>query len=401
MVHSIDPPRSVLGLGHAWLGLLGFVGLVTPVPAPCCAQEAAPAVTSDQLRTWGVEALELGDEQLWLDNRGLYAEFRRRRQSGELQPAFMWSAGVQLTALAAAARLEPDAYRERLLEYAESLQNYWKEKGGIGGYDVLPPPNEPDRYYDDNAWIVLALVEIYDVQPDDKYLDRAEQTLKFVLSGEDDVLGGGVYWRERDKKSKNTCANAPTAAAALRLFQKRAEPQWRAAAERIYAWTRHNLQADDGLLWDNRKLDGELDEQQYSYNTAMMIRACCLFYEITGERQWLEEAQRMARAAEAKWIDPETGAIKDGGSFAHMLVEAFLAVYKIDRDPRWRRLVERALIYVHDSVRDPEGRYAHSWDKPTRRRLWKFRLIDQASAARAFLVAAEAFADEADAVRSD
>jgi uncharacterized protein YyaL (SSP411 family) len=396
---SLKYRRAVL---RSCLGCLAALGLVLLVSVSCPAQESAsPGTTADQLRTWGLEALAISDEELWLADRGLYAELRRRRQRGELQPAFMWSAGVQLTALAAAARLEPEAYRDRLLQYAESLQAYWKERDGIGGYDVLPPPNEPDRYYDDNAWIVLALVEIYEVQPDEKYLDRAENALKFVLSGEDDVLGGGVYWRERDKKSKNACSNAPTVAAALRVFQKRSDPKWRAAADRIFEWTRQNLQADDGLIWDNRKLDGELEEQQYSYNTALMIRACCLFYEITGERQWLEEAQRLARAAEAKWVEPETGAIKDGGSFAHMLVEALLAVYEIDGDPRWRRLVEHALVYLHDKVRDPEGRYDHSWDEPTRRRLWKFRLIDQASAARAFLVAAEAFADAPEATSLD
>jgi mannose/cellobiose epimerase-like protein (N-acyl-D-glucosamine 2-epimerase family) len=137
-------------------------------------------------------------------------------------------------------------------------------------------------------------------------------------------------------------------------------------------------------------LPGRVDRRKFSYNSALMIRANCLLHEVKGEAKYLDEAQRIARAAEAHWIVPETGAVKDGGKFAHMLLEALLATGRVDRDPHWLRVVQKSAAYVHENVRDPNGRYAHRWDRPQQQALESFMLIDQASAARAFFVVAGA-----------
>ena len=110
-----------------------------------------------------------------MDEQNLYLEYAKGGRR-ETHPAFMWSAGVQLSALAAAARVDR-AHQEHLKQYAEVLKSYWHEHNGVGGYDVQPNPTESDRYYDDNAWIVLAQVEACEVMQDRQYLDDAIQTL--------------------------------------------------------------------------------------------------------------------------------------------------------------------------------------------------------------------------------
>ena len=144
---------------------------------------------------------------------------------------------------------------------------------------------------------------------------------------------------------------------------------------------------------DNVKLDGTVDRKKYSYNTALMIRANALLYALTSEPRYLAEARRVARSAEERWVDPATGGIADGGPFAHMLLESFLAVHQQDPDPRWPRVVNRALAFVHDQVRDPAGHYASRWNRPQTAALREFMLLDQASAARAYWVAARALGD--------
>jgi hypothetical protein len=351
--------------------------------------------TAEQLQQWGEAALAVTDSQLWMADSNLYAERLPRRGRGELQPAYMWGCGVQLVALAAGTRVAPDAHRERLVDYIEQLNGYWKTADDIAGYDVQPGASEPDRYYDDNAWIVLGLVEAFELTGDEKYLDRADETMKYVLSGEDEQLGGGIYWREREKRSKNTCSNAPAVAGLLRLYSHRKRDDLLASARRIHEWTVKNLQDDDGLMLDNVRLDGRVDRRKFSYNTALAIRSCVLFHELTGEPQWLPEAQRMARAAEAHWVDPETGGIRDGGQFAHMLLEAFLAVHAADYDSHWLEVVDRALAHLHAEVRTAENWYVGRWDGGGggggggRRR--GLTLLDQASATRAFFVAADAW----------
>ena len=72
-----------------------------------------------------------------------------------------------------------------LRDYVQATRVYWNDKGPVPGYDVSPGPKSVDRYYDDNAWMVLALVEASDILHDKKIFGYAEDTLKYVLSGED------------------------------------------------------------------------------------------------------------------------------------------------------------------------------------------------------------------------
>ena len=52
-----------------------------------------------------------------------------------------------------------------------------------------------------------------------KYLQKAQLIWNFIESGTDDNLGGGIYWCEQRKESKNTCSNAPGSVFALKLFE--------------------------------------------------------------------------------------------------------------------------------------------------------------------------------------
>jgi hypothetical protein len=119
----------------------------------------------------------------------------------------------------------------------------------------------------------------------------------------------------------------------------------------------------------------------------MMIRANCSFYELTREEHYLKEAQRIGRAAENHWVEGDSGAIHDTGKFAHMLLEAFLAIGEQDGDARWRAIVCRSLCYVRDQLRDANGRYLGRWARFVKPELSLWELIDQASAARAYFAA--------------
>jgi rhamnogalacturonyl hydrolase YesR len=378
---------------HAWPVISWSIGvsLVLGITHSCVAQTDATAAA--QFAKWGAETLDCIRRDLWMEDRDLYAEKSAVDGERPTEPAFMWSAGVQLSALAAAARVDSAKYAAPLTAYADVLETYWIEHDGIGGYSVLPKQRVADRYYDDNAWIVLGQVETAAATGDATYLDRAAATHRFVMSGEDDRLGGGVYWRENRRRSKNTCSNGPATVGALLLHQATKDAKQLATAERLYAWTQKHLQdPEDGLYWDNVSVrrEGRVDRRKYSYNTALMIRANCLLDEVKGDAKYLDEAQRIARAAEAYWIVPETGAVKDTGKFAHMLLEALLAVGRADRDPHWLDVVRKSAAFVHENVRDPNGRYARRWDRKQTVALSEFQLIDQASAARTYFVLAHA-----------
>ena len=348
----------------------------------------AAAQAKPDFKVWGLSVIGQIEKDYSLPSRSLYADALHPGKKQSNQPAFMWGCGVQLTALIAAARIDKPDYLPLVRRYISGLDVYWSEANPVPGYDVLPGPKSPDRYYDDNVWVALALVEAYELTGETAYRDRAEKTFKFVLSGEDNQLGGGLFWHEQEKKSKNTCSNAPAIVAALRLFAVTHKAAYLDMARRLYLWTNDHLQDTDGLFWDNVKLDGRVEKTKFTYNTALMLRANALFYGITREKKYLDEAERIAEAAEAHWFRKETGAIADSGMFAHLLCEAFFTLAQEDNNPHWREIVVRALVFVQEKGRDSDGHYNDHWDRTEPVKREKIGLLGQASVARAFLFAA-------------
>ena len=335
------------------------------------------------MKTWGLETAERIRTEYRLPRRALYADSldASGKRSG---PAFNWGVGVWMTALNGAAKADPK-WREELKSFVYATRVYWNPKGPVAGYDVLPGPKDVDRYYDDNQWMVMALVDASDILGDPKVLGWAEDTLKYVLSGEDSQLGGGIYWQEAKKTSKNACSNGPAAAACLAVYGKIRKPEYLLKARELYAWTKKHLQdPSDGLFWDNINLRGRVDRKKWSYNTALMIRSAAELARFTGDHKYADDAEWMAASSEKHWVDPQTGAIRDGGRFAHLLLESWAFV----PTPERKEATLRALRWVHDNGRDAKGRYGGQFNAPPKPGQAKFELIDQASAARAFLSAA-------------
>lgn len=360
--------------------------LCLPALLETMSRSGAATRSGDDIAGWGRDQLDRIRTRFYIAPRGLFADAIPPMGPTPDKPAFMWGCGVLCSAFAAFARLDA-AGSEPLRAFVNSLDVYRTDYHGIRGYDVLPAPKPPDRYYDDNAWMVLALLDAHEATHNADYLRRARETFAFVMSGQDDVLGGGIYWRERDRASKNTCSNAPTAAAAVRLYGATHESAYLDTGKRLVAWTTAHLQDSDGLFFDAVNQDGSIGRAKWSYNSGLMIRAYTLLHSTAGQQGALDQAQRIARAAVAHWVRPETGAVADDGAFAHLLSDALLSLYEADGDEHWLSIVRRALSCIHDE-RDAQGWYPDKWghkapdDRPS------IGLLGQASAARGLLSAA-------------
>jgi len=294
-----------------------------------------------------------------------------------------------VSALASAARVEPGTYQPMLREYVDALRAYRTQRNGTTGMDVLPAPKPPDRYYDDNAWMALALAETYQVTREQRDLEFADESLRFALSGEDDKLGGGIYWHEDRYEKKHAVSSAPAACTALELYRVTGKSEYLDIGKRLYDWTAAHLQGADGLYADSTAVaDGKVDQSKYAYNSGMMIRAACLLHAITHDAHYMFDAHKTARAAEKRWVRPADGAIQDEAPLAYKLCEAFLFVYVEDHDAHWLNVCGRAIGYVHERCRDPNGWYAKRWDAHDVAALDPIQLIHQASAARAYWMAA-------------
>lgn len=221
--------------------------------------------------------------------------------------------------------------------------------------------NTDERYYDDNEWIGIDMTEMYMLTNESRYLDRALMVWNFVLEGFDDVMGGGIYWKE-GVTSKHTCSTAPAAVMAAKLYQATKEEQYLEYAKKLYAWCKNVLQdPNDYLYWDNVRLSDsnnpesslEISTAKYSYNSGQPMQAASLLFQITGEEQYLVDAKNIAESAYNKWFSDYTSSV---------LNDTFKLLEPTGGDGLWfhaimfRGFAELYTIY-------PERKYITSFDK--------------------------------------
>lgn len=276
---------------------------------------------------------------------------------GKPDPDFIWGGGVMFSALAGGARHDKK-YEAAMRKYFDALEGYWDDKVKIPGYEPsLTSGGGSDKYYDDNAWMVLTFLEAHEITGESRYLKRASETLDFVLSGWDEQAGGGIWWHEKHKDdSKNTCINAPAAVGCFRMskFNPRNSAKLVDQGTRIVEWTNKTLQAPNGLFADHIKVaTGKINTDQLTYNAALMLRANLCLHGITGDEKYLNEAKHIGKAA-GTLLDRNTGAYRDAIKWSHLMVEADLELHRKTGEAY---LLERA-------TRNAEVHYAEWKSKP-------------------------------------
>lgn len=294
---------------------------------------SANAQKAEDLGAYGKKAAEVTDylqQNFWLKKRDLYATAIDRKD-----PDFIWGSGVMFSALVGAARHDPK-YKLAMRRYFEGMEVYWDSKVKIPGYEPAPTSgNGSDKYYDDNAWMVITFLEAYEVTKEPRYLKRADETLDFVMSGWDEQAGGGIWWHEKHKEgSKNTCANAPAAVGCFQI-SKFSDPKKTAMrisdGTKLVKWTTEILRAENGLFADSLNVaTGKKNNDQLTYNSALMLRAYLSLYALTGEDLYLEEAVRIGKAAEG--LLGSNGAYRDAIKWSHLMTEADFTLYRWTRD---------------------------------------------------------------------
>lgn len=239
---------------------------------------------------------------------------------------------------------------------------------GYASYINTAAPS--DRFYDDNVWLGIDLAELYMLTCRQDYLDRAERIWQFVSSGMDAELGGGIYWCEQRKESKNTCSNAPGAVLALSLYAATGLPEYLRQGRELYDWTRRQLRdPEDGLYFDNRRLDGQLGRAKFSYNSGQILQAAVMLYRMTCDPQYLQQAREIAAAAVRRFFD---GGTAPGDSFPLLgrgnvwfqavMMRGFYELWLADGNPEYMLLFVRNLDHAWHRMRDPAtGLFGEDW----------------------------------------
>jgi uncharacterized protein YyaL (SSP411 family) len=188
------------------------------------------------------------------------------------------------------------------------------------------------RFYDDNEWIAIACMDAYDRTKKEQYLQISKVIYRFLMTGYDSLGGGGLYWEEDKKKSKNTCSNGPGILVALALYKATKDKAYLDTALSLYHWTNRHLQAPDGLYYDAIRIPSlKIDSARYTYNTGTMLQSNVLLYTLTGDAAYLTEAKRIADAAQRYFY--RRGKLPGNYWFNVVLLRGYIALYEIEKDP--------------------------------------------------------------------
>ena len=281
------------------------------------------------------------------------------------QFSYLWPYSGTFSAVNALFEATHDKKYKKLLDsrVLPGLEEYFDTQRVPNAYSsYIRTAPASDRFYDDNVWLGIDFTDTYQMTQEQKYLDKAQLIWKFIESGTDSILGGGIYWCEQKKESKNTCSNAPGSVLALKLFKATNDSSYFEKGKKLYEWTQRNLQdSADYLYFDNIRLDGKIGKAKFAYNSGQMMQSAALLYQLTKNPIYLKDAQNIAKECFNYFFTDFTPAtneeafrmLKKGDIwFTAVMLRGFIELYQIDKDKTYINAFNKSLSYAWDNARD-------------------------------------------------
>jgi len=278
---------------------------------------------------------------------GLFTE-TNNTAADEHPHSYLWPLCALVQAANEMEVLQPG--RPYLEPVMKAIDQYYSVKHGIAGYDsYVVKQGGGDRFYDDNQWIGLAYMDAYARTRRKVFLEKSVEIYQFMMTGYDTVAGGGLYWKEGDKSTKNTCSNGPGVLLALDLYRATGERGYLDTALLLYNWVNKVLQSPSGVYYDNIKTkDGRIARQFYTYNTGTMLQANVILYTLTKKAAYLDEAHRLAAASLKTFF--KNGRWPGNYWFNAVLLRGYQDLYQLDKDKTYIQ----AFITDVDGIRNTE-----------------------------------------------
>lgn len=283
--------------------------------------------------------------------------------------AALWGYGAAMTMVSSALTVDPtnEVLIEKAHQLVAELEQYRYRSLEYRYYSAIVN-GTGESFYDDNAWVVLALYEIAVALDNDEYMQLSRDILDFVLSGESP--DGGIYWKV-NWASRNVAAIGPAMVGALLHYQNNEEPILLETVERLYDWTVATLRDPrDNVYWDNAVYQEDtgtekIETTKWTYNSGTMIWAGLLLHEITNEQKYLDDATKTTEGSLDYFltVDPtrEISYFPTSPWFNVYLTRGYLEYAKTTNDTKY---IEAFVDYADLALkrgRDENGYIYPSW----------------------------------------
>ena len=187
-------------------------------------------------------------------------------------------------------------------------------------------------FYDDEEWICLTMLRLYDCTKEQKYLDSAKSLWSDIQQAwNTKYCGGGMAWRKSQPWSKNACSNGPAGIIAARMYNLLHQEADLELAKSIYNWERDNLYAaGTGAVYDsmNGQNGNSVTTWVFTYNQGTFVGMCHELYKITDDKLYLRDAVKASSYTLSSLSDLSESVLKDegtgdGGLFKGIFVRYF------------------------------------------------------------------------------
>ncbi len=246
-------------------------------------------------------------------------------------------------------------------------------QGTFGNYDTL--------YVDDEGWWALDWIRAWDLTGDPAYLATAKTIFQSMAATWDSTCGGGVWWNHT-KTYKNAIPNELFLLVADELHEVTPGDAGTGSyiwwAQREATWFQSsgmiNLagQVNDGLTASCMNNGGN----PWTYNQGVILAGMSELYHITGDKAYLQLAEKIATAetrygTDANGVLQEKGCSSttscggDGPLFKGIFIRYLWWLYHYDPNPAYLKLINTSLNSLWANDRTANGLFGLDWAGPT------------------------------------
>jgi hypothetical protein len=304
--------------------------------------------------------------------------------NGATRYAYLWEfsrALIGTTCLAGApgGLLDRTNYQSAVQDRLKALGQYWDGGASIPAYaSYVLSQGGGDKYYDDNAWVALALLQQFRMGLSTS-LDRVKQVFSFATSGWDRVAtdpdAGGVFWVHQgtgvglSNHDRGSGSNGGQAAVGFHLHELSGSSTYdgdgtvvaapgSVGAANMFNWVNTYLDSSrtgSGLYWNAVRRDTSIDTNFWSYNEGVMIAVNVLRYRLTSNTLYLQQAQSIA----TKTLSAYGNFTGQPPSFNAMCFEAMLLLASASSDSTLKANISETIQAYGDwawnntAARDP------------------------------------------------